>query len=101
LLVAADKKARATKKDEVPELDGDPFTNSQEYPNTFKIGDTKQEYEKATVEVVFVWKDKGQVVDERNVQVELSKVKNLWKISNIIDKSNPDGDLLQFLKRIT
>lgn len=100
LLIAADKKARAT-KDDVPELDGDPFTNSQEYPDTFKIGDTKEEYGKAMVEVVFLWKDKGKVVDERNVQVELVKEKNLWKISNIIDKTNEDGDLVKFLKRIT
>ena len=98
LLMAENKKARA-KKDEPPDLEGDPFTNSQEYPNAFHIGDTKQEYEKAIVEVVFVWKDKGKVVEERNVEVELSKAKNLWKISNIIDKTNPDGDLLHFLKR--
>jgi hypothetical protein len=98
LLLAEDKKARA-KKDEAPDLDGDPFTNSQEYPTSFRIGDTRQEYEKAFVEVVFLWEDKGKVVDERSIEVELSKAKNLWKISNIIDKTSQDGDLRHFLKR--
>jgi hypothetical protein len=98
LLVAEDKKAKA-KKDEAPELNGDPFTNSQEYPNTFRIGDTRQEYEKAFVEVVFVWQEKGKVIDERSIEVELSKAGTLWKISNILDKSSPDGNLLHFLQR--
>jgi hypothetical protein len=100
LLLAELKKSDAsTKKNEVPDLDGDPFTNSQEYPNSFHIGDTKQEYAKAIVEVVFVWQDKGKVIQERSIEVELSKSKNGWKISNIIDKADSDGDLLHFLKR--
>lgn len=98
LLVAEDKKSTAM-KDEAPELNGDPFTNSQEYPNTFRIGDTRQEYEKAFVEVVFVWQEKGKVIDERSIEVELSKAGKLWKISNILDKSSPDGNLLHFLQR--
>jgi hypothetical protein len=98
LLLAEDKKSKA-KKDEAPELNGDPFTNSQEYPNTFRIGDTRQEYEKAFVEVVFVWQEKGKVIDERSLEVELSKARNLWKISNIINKSSADGNLLHFLQR--
>jgi hypothetical protein len=98
LLLAEDKKAKA-KKDEAPELNGDPFTNSQEYPNTFRIGDTRQEYEKAFVEVVFVWQEKGKVIDERSIEVELAKARTLWKISNILDKSSPNGNLLHFLQR--
>jgi hypothetical protein len=98
LLLAEDKKSKS-KKDEAPDLNGDPFTNSQEYPNTFRIGDTREEYGKALVEVVFVWQEKGKLIDERSIEVELSKAKNLWKISNIIDKSSPDGNLLHFLQR--
>jgi hypothetical protein len=98
LLLAEDKKAKS-KKAEAPELNGDPFTNSQEYPNAFRVGDTREEYGKAFVEVVFVWQEKGKVIDERSIEVELAKSGNLWKISNIIDKSSPDGDLLHFLQR--
>lgn len=100
LLLAELKRSDAsTKKNEVPELNGDPFTNSQEYPNSFRIGDTRQEYGKAFVEVVLLWQDKGEIVAEKNIGVELSKSKTVWKISNIIDKADSDGDLLHLLKR--
>ncbi len=100
LLLAEDKRSKANStQNRVPELNGDPFTNSQEYPNSFQIGDTRLEYAKAIVEVVFVWQDKGKVVEERNIEIELSKTKSVWKIANIIDKAKSDGDLLHFLKR--
>jgi hypothetical protein len=100
LLLAELKRSDAsTKKNEAPELNGDPFTNSQEYPNSFRIGDTRQEYAKAIVEIVFVWQDKGKVTDEKSIEVELSKAKTVWKISNIMNKTDSDGDLLHFLKR--
>lgn len=100
LLMAENRHSAAmSKQNQAPDLNGDPFTGSQEYPNEFRIGDTRQEYGKAFVEVVFVWREKEKVLDERNIEVELSKAGNLWKISNIINKSDPDGDLLHFLQR--
>jgi hypothetical protein len=90
---------RPTKLDEVPDLDGDPFTNSQEYPNSFRIGNTKQEASKATVNVIFVWSEKGKVLEEKGLAVELVKSNNLWKIANLISHADPDGDLLRFLQR--
>jgi hypothetical protein len=97
LLVAELKKP--VKKDEVPELDGDPFTNSQEYPTTFRIGNTKESGANASVEIIFIWKEKDKVIDEKGVEVVLVKAKNVWKIANIISGKEPDDDLLHFLKR--
>lgn len=97
LLVAELKKP--TKKDEAPDLNGDPFTNSQEYPTTFRIGNTKESGTTASVEIIFIWKEKGKVIDESGVEVILAKAQNLWKISNIISSKEPDGDLLKFLQR--
>jgi hypothetical protein len=90
--------SKPTKPDEVPDLDGDPFTNSQEYPNSFRLGNAKLEASKAEVQVVFVWSEKGKVIEEKSLEVELVKSNGLWKIANLIDKSNPDGDLLRFLQ---
>lgn len=96
LLVAEMKKP--VKKDEVPDLDGDPFTNSQEYPTTFRIGNTKESGTNASVEIIFIWKDNGKTVDERGVEIVLTKTQNVWKIANIISGKEPDDDLLYFLK---
>ncbi|MEW6127427.1 MAG: DUF3828 domain-containing protein [Acidobacteriota bacterium] len=97
LLVA--EVSKPTKADEAPEMNGDPFTNSQEYPTTFRIGNTNESAAKATIQVIFIWKEQGKVIDERPVDVELVKNKNLWKIANIISGSEPDDNLLQFLQR--
>jgi hypothetical protein len=96
LLVAEVKKP--VPKGDAPDLDGDPFTNSQDPPNTFRLGNTKETGNNASVEVIFVWKDKGKVVEERPVEIVLAKSQNLWKIANIISSKDADGDLLKFLK---
>lgn len=97
LLVA--EVSKPTKPDEAPDMNGDPFTNSQEYPNEFRIGNAREEASKATIQVVFIWKEKGKVIEERPVDVELLKSKTGWKIANIISGTTADDNLLQFLKR--
>jgi hypothetical protein len=43
---------RPMPKDEPPVIDGDPFTNTQEYPTTFQVGDAVMDGAKANVPVV-------------------------------------------------
>ena len=43
--------------DEVPAINGHPFTNSQEYPYSFQIGASKQSKFTALVSVSFRWPD--------------------------------------------
>ena len=89
----------SSKQGEAPELNGDPFTNSQEYPTSFRIGSTNESPTTARVDVFFTWTEKGRVLREERVVVELTKAKTAWRISNIIARSDPYDDLLQFLKR--
>lgn len=97
-LLLADRKKAAASKDEVVGLDGDPFTNSQEPPDSFQVGESKQDDKSASVAVEFFWRDKGKIVDQRKVDVKLAKVANAWKITNIISGSSEDDDLVKLLK---
>ena len=98
LLIAEVKGSHdSSRQDEAPDLDGDPFTNSQEYPNSFRIGKSEQDGKEATVEVTFVWKEKNKVVATKQVRVQLAKSADSWKITNIIAEG--DDDLVKFLKR--
>lgn len=83
---------------EVPDLDGDPFTNSQDPPNSFQIDGSKEDKNKASVTVQLLWKDKGKVVDQRKVDVKLTKAANVWKITNVISGDTEDDDLVKLLK---
>jgi hypothetical protein len=89
LLEEAKRGAAAT--DEAPDLEGDPFTNSQEYPDSFQVGKAVRSGEQVNVEIIFVWKH-----EKRKGQVLLVKQKNRLLISNII---YDDFDLLKFLNR--
>ena len=99
LLLELKKSEASSRKNEVPELNGDPFTNSQEYPTTFRIGTATETSTSAKVAVFFIWKEQDKVIDEKRIEVELAKSRLSWKISNIIAKVDPYDDLLQFLKR--
>ena len=97
-LLLADRKKAAAAKDEVVGLDGDPFTNSQEPPNSFQIGESKQDDKRASVIVELFWKDRNKVVDQRKIEVRLTKVANNWKIENLISGDSEDDDLVRLLK---
>ena len=99
LLLAEWKKSNSANQDEVPDLDGDPFTNSQDPPATFRLGESKQDEKNASVIVFFIWKEKGKVIEERQVEVKLTKSASGWKIANIISGQEEDDDLLRLLKR--
>lgn len=82
--------SRPAVTDQVPDVDGDPFTNSQEYPNTFAIGAPKQIRSTALMPVTFRWSD-GR---ERTLSVALVERNRKWLID---DFQYPDGSSLRSL----
>jgi hypothetical protein len=65
--------------DEVPAIDGDPFTGSQEYPDIFLIGYPTTTETSARVPVTFKWKD-GHSTDGTVILIEL---KGKWLIDDV------------------
>lgn len=66
-------------KGEEPDIDGDPFTDSQEYPDSFKIMGGSISGKKATVTVQFASPDR-----RKTVQVLLLNEPGGWLIDDII-----------------
>jgi hypothetical protein len=83
LMLAEEKKNN--NPDEAPFINGDPFTDSQEYPDTFEVVKSTKSGSQATVKVLFIWKQ-----SVRSAQIVLSKQKNRWLIYNIIHDSDFD-----------
>jgi hypothetical protein len=92
------ERRRKTPTDEAPHMNGDPFTNSQEYPNSFRVGKVNQSGLKADVEVVFVWRDRNRVVERKRCVVRLLRQRSVWKIEDII--SDDGKSLLGELKEL-
>jgi len=83
----------------VPYMEGDPFTESQEYPNSFRMGSSLVTGDKADVKVMLLWGTKGgKSGDQRNIEVKLVKQNGKWLIDNIIDVDNK-VNLVTDLKR--
>lgn len=76
--------------EEVPDIDGDPFTGSQEYPDTFAVGAATVNKTAARVSMTFSWKDghstKGDVI--------LMESDGKWRIDNV---EFPDQDSIRQL----
>jgi len=71
--------ARPDKRDEVPAIDGDPFTDSQEYPRTFRVGAATVTGDTARVPVAMVWLEG----ERRVVTVVLMPVRGTWRIADV------------------
>jgi hypothetical protein len=71
--------ARTMPENEPPPINGDPFTNSQEYPTGFRFGDVVSEDSSARVTVAFV-----HVGRTRPVTVLLRRVTGAWLIDDLI-----------------
>ena len=83
----------------VPYMEGDPFTSSQEFPTSFRIGNSLLTQNKADVKIIFLWSARSsRGRDQRNVQIELIKRSGSWLIDNVIDTDN-GGNLVADLKR--
>ncbi len=70
--------ARPTKPDEVPPIDGDPFTNSQDYPSSFAVGETTNGAEMATVPVVMT-----TGAEKQTVKVQLVRQSGAWLVYDL------------------
>ena len=70
--------AKPTKPDEVPPIDGDPFTNSQDYPSGFAVGAAMSEGEKASVPVVLT-----TGAEKQTVTVQLVRQSGAWLIDDL------------------
>lgn len=76
---------RPSSPEEVPAIDGDPFTNSQEYPKTFRVGTARVTGEVARVPVRLYW----SAGPPRSVTVHLVRIAGKWMIWDVIPASGP------------
>lgn len=76
---------RPASSEEVPEIDGDPFTDSQEYPKRFRVGAARVSGEAARVPVSLYWSHGPP----RDVTVHLVRVAGQWRISDVISGKGP------------
>jgi len=65
--------------DEVPEIDGDPFTDSQDYPQSYEVSKTEVTGESAKVPVTLQWNES----EKRTITVDLKWISGKWKIDDI------------------
>ena len=84
------KLAEPRSPDEAPTINGDPFTDSQEYPHSFRIVKTIISAHKADVQVLFQWIEQRKVVNKRTITVKLNKRGSRWQIANLVYESGPD-----------
>lgn len=70
--------AKPSKPDEVPNIDGDPFTDSQEYPTRFAVADAQLRAAVANVSVRF-----SDGYRDRNLVYVLHQQRGVWLISDI------------------
>ena len=78
--------------DEAPYINGDPFTDSQEYPSGFRLGDVSNSGVGAAVTVIFTM----QGGDDRRVNAILKQSGEEWRIDDI---EYADGSTLRQLLR--
>ncbi|HVG29219.1 MAG TPA: DUF3828 domain-containing protein [Pyrinomonadaceae bacterium] len=84
--------------DEAPFIEGDPFTDSQEYPKSFRVGNAISSGGSSVVHVTLVWVGRApHEREERAVSVTMRRVGARWLIGNI--KSAGGEDLLTLLRK--
>src|ERR1700730_15869597 len=72
--------------DEVPDFDGDPFADSQEYPNSYRVGNAETHGDVAKVAVTLLWSARpSRGRDKRDIVVEVTKSGAGWLINDIIN----------------
>ncbi len=83
--------AKPSSPDEVPDIDGDPFTDTQEYPDRFTLGAARTRGRRATVAVHFA----GDQL-KRRVTYLLVREGRRWLIDDLVDER---GESLQAVLR--
>ena len=76
----AKKLAEPVPDDEVPDIDGDPFTDAQDTPTSFTVGDAAARGELVDVRVTFRWSE----TESRELTVALAKGSSGWGISDVL-----------------
>ena len=85
---------RKAHPDEVPFMTGDPFTDTQEHPDTFAVGVAVMSGNTARVPVTF---GRRGVAEKRTLQIELRKQGGRWLIHDV--RRDGDAGLLNLLRR--
>ena len=100
LLKELKRQAAASKAhpDEAPDFEGDPLTDSQEYPDSFRVGAAEVSGDAVRVTVTLQWSAKtSRGRDKRDIVVEMTKGAAGWLINDIIN--NQGSRLRDELKR--
>jgi len=72
--------------DEVPDYDGDPLTNSQQYPDSFRVGKQVMDGNRARVTVSLMWSARtSRGKDKRDIIAVAVKAASGWLIDDIIN----------------
>jgi Protein of unknown function (DUF3828) len=71
--------ARPSPPDEPPEIDGDPFTDSQEYPYRFRVLPAQSSSDTALVPVALTWPEG----EHRRETVVLVRARGVWRIADV------------------
>ena len=77
--------------DEAPDIDGDPFTQSQEYPDAFTVGKAQASGGSVRVQVRFTWKNGNPA---RSLVVVMKNGTDGWRVD---DFRYGEGDTLRGL----
>jgi hypothetical protein len=94
LLAELKREAQESKAhpDEAPYFEGDPLTDSQEYPDSFRVGKAEVDGDLAKVTVTMLWSARtSRGRDKRDIVVEVAKSATGWLINDIISS---DGSRL-------
>jgi hypothetical protein len=101
LLVSEIKRQAAYSKghpDDAPDFEGDPLTDSQEYPDSFRVGKADASGGVVKVTVTLLWSartTRGR--DKRDVVVETTKSGDAWLINDVVN--NEGTSLRENLKK--
>jgi Protein of unknown function (DUF3828) len=83
----------------VPYMEGDPFTDAQVHPTSFRVGRSEVARNNATVAVLMAWSaGSREGPDERNLRIQLLRIRGKWLIYNVVNRDDGDN-LVADLKR--
>lgn len=71
--------ARPSPADEVPAIDGDPFTDSQDTPDAYQVGAATVAGDTSLIPVALSWK----AGDRRTIVAVLVKVRGAWRMTDL------------------
>ena len=85
--------------DEVEGIDGDLFTDSQDVPNSFQIGEARVNGQHADVSFSLMFGEKKHVFETRRCVAKLVNEGGSWKIDNVIIENDDARKLLAQFSR--